>query len=272
MTSLEPVSKNVEVELLEAGQIGVPTHHVDNVTDLVHMLLQLVEPLEEQLLEVAIEFGILPLQQLHVLSSEFEGGRLEIPTSWGDAEDKPEVDVHDVALIVDKDIAVVAILNLQDVRKDAVGCQRLCELPLGLVHLESINALVEVIQRNKGLSVLLLQLVQGDPVGDELQDTRTLTCHDYLVRAQIESEACVGEDVPDLGNYLHANDLLSQIVPSLHYHVSEFVAGKLAPWRRHLEPLYLVVPQLLPRSKLLDSGHLFDPLIVELTILYFRMQ
>ena len=163
---LEPVPEHGHVELLEAGQIAVPAHHVDDRADLVHVLPQLVEPLEEQPFEVVEQLGALALEQLDVLARELEGGGLEVPVPGRRGEDEPEVDVDDVPLVVDQEVAVVPVLDLEDVGQDAVGGEGLGEPLLRVVYLLLVGVEVEVEQRGEVLGVLLLELVDGDAVGD----------------------------------------------------------------------------------------------------------
>ena len=57
-----------------------------------------------------------PSENFDVVSFEFERGFFEFDTlAWGDAEDEAEVDVHDVAFGVDKDVAVVSVFDLKNI-------------------------------------------------------------------------------------------------------------------------------------------------------------
>ena len=58
------------------------------------------------------------------LVRQLEGGALEAHVAArGDLQDEPEVDVHQVALPVDEDVAVVAVLGLQQVAGHGVPAQ-----------------------------------------------------------------------------------------------------------------------------------------------------
>jgi hypothetical protein len=49
---------------------------------------------------------------LEELAGELEGGRLEVDPAWGVGEHEAEVDVDDVALLVQQDVPVVPVLHL----------------------------------------------------------------------------------------------------------------------------------------------------------------
>lgn len=133
--SFKPVAEHVHVELLETGEVTVTTHHVHDSADLIHVFPQLIEPLEEQPLKVIKQLRPLSFQQLYILPCEFERGGLEVPVPRRTGKDEPEVNVHNVTLVIDEEVPVVAILDLEDVGEDAVPSQRLNEPLLRSVHL-----------------------------------------------------------------------------------------------------------------------------------------
>ena len=63
---------------------------------------------------------------------EFELGLLELHVAARrNVEDEAEIDVDEVAEVVDEDVAVVPVLDLEQVGNDRVRRHRLDEVPLG---------------------------------------------------------------------------------------------------------------------------------------------
>ena len=89
---------------------------------------------EEGFLEVAHkllpQLRVHAVEEGHVLVCEFEGRRLEGEVARAHAEDKAKVDVDYVAVRVEQDVTVVAVLELQHILHHAVPRQALREIPL----------------------------------------------------------------------------------------------------------------------------------------------
>lgn len=69
------------------------------------------------------------VEELSHLVAQLEGGGLEAEVGpRADLQDEPEVDVHQAALRVDQDVAVVAVLGLQEETGNGVPAGR-CEQP-----------------------------------------------------------------------------------------------------------------------------------------------
>lgn len=81
----------------------------------------------KQLRSSALGVGVQHFQQL---ASQLERGRFKVDPSRGVAEHEAEVDVDDVALLIQHDVAVVPVLDLQEVADQAVTCHALCEVSL----------------------------------------------------------------------------------------------------------------------------------------------
>ena len=71
------------------------------------------------------------MSYLHKLWRELEGTGLEPQILGRGREYEPVVDVDEVALAVEQDVAVVPVLDLHQVGHDAVGGAALHELALG---------------------------------------------------------------------------------------------------------------------------------------------
>ena len=87
--------------------------------------LEVVEHLGGAALRVAVH----DLQQL---ARELEGGRLEADATGAIGQHKAKVDMNDVAAVVQEDVAVMAVLDLQQVAHQAVGGHALCKIALRL--------------------------------------------------------------------------------------------------------------------------------------------
>ena len=83
----------------------------------------------KELRSFALRVGVHDLQQL---TSQLEGRSFEVHTTRGVAEHEAEVDVDDVASLVEHDVAVMPVLDLQEEANQAVPCHALYKVSLGL--------------------------------------------------------------------------------------------------------------------------------------------
>mmetsp|Transcript_1418 Transcript_1418/g.4234 ORF Transcript_1418/g.4234 Transcript_1418/m.4234 type:complete len:273 (-) Transcript_1418:380-1198(-) len=165
---------------LEAGEAAV-LHHLHQQQQPVRMLACRQKPPDAQHLEVveqlggaAVGVGVHDLQQL---PGELEWSRLEVDAPRGVAQHKPEVDVHQVARLVHQDVAVVPVLDLQQVGDQAVGGHALHERPLRHCPLWSARgskAGKVVVAEGAAGGALGLDGVDAGGVGDKLDEGRAV--------------------------------------------------------------------------------------------------
>ena len=84
------------------------------------MLSEGHETFEHQLLELVKRFRPIPTQHLNVFLSQFKGSRFEIKVAWRVAEHESEVYVDHVALGVQQNVAVVSVLDLENVAQETI--------------------------------------------------------------------------------------------------------------------------------------------------------
>jgi hypothetical protein len=58
--------------------------------------------------------------------------------AWRNVENEPEVDVYNVPFVVHQNVSVVAILNLEDVGDDGIGCHTLYKIAAGGLEGETV--------------------------------------------------------------------------------------------------------------------------------------
>jgi len=87
--------------------------------------------------EELVSFSLcISAQYIDELLGQLEIGRLEAHVFAGrPVEDESEVDVDEMALLIDHDIAIMSVLDLQDVADDAVGSETLGEIESCLLEL-----------------------------------------------------------------------------------------------------------------------------------------
>jgi hypothetical protein len=91
--------------------VGTFDHHFDELGEARVVLAQLEEALDEEGLVVAIALGVEAADELDVFAGELERRRLELPPARRYAQQEAVVDVDDVALHVQQDVAIVSILR-----------------------------------------------------------------------------------------------------------------------------------------------------------------
>ena len=97
----------------EAGELGARPHDVHQGHELVGVLAGRHQPLQDEDLEVLEHVALLAAHDLDKLGGHLEGGALEAQVLGGAAQDEAVVDVDEVALAVQQDVAVVAVLHLR---------------------------------------------------------------------------------------------------------------------------------------------------------------
>lgn len=79
-----------------------------------------LEPFLEQPFELLERLAVDPAEHLDVLERELEGCGLEADVARRIRQHKAEVDVDEVAVAVNQDVAVMSILDLEQVGDDGV--------------------------------------------------------------------------------------------------------------------------------------------------------
>lgn len=81
--------------------------------DPIAMFARCFKALTEQHPELLEYFAIDTSQHFDILCWKFKRCGLESDVSWGVAEDEAKVDVDEVAVSVDQDVAIVSVLDLK---------------------------------------------------------------------------------------------------------------------------------------------------------------
>ena len=152
--------------------------------------------------------------------------------------------MDDVALHIEQDIAIVAILEFQHVGEDGGTDQRFYEALLGLLHVVLKDILEEL--GDADALGLLLHLVHRNRVRYELQNTGVFAKHDYLVGLDEGLHAGLANDIPHFVDELHADDLLPEVIPALYHYIPEPEALEPAEIGFHAVLELLQLPGLAP--------------------------
>ena len=94
------------------------------------MLAGGVKALTEELAKLKVGRAVEAAEDLDVLERELEGRGLEADVAGRVGEHEAEVDVDEVPVAVEEDVAVVPVLDLQQVRHERVARERLGEVAL----------------------------------------------------------------------------------------------------------------------------------------------
>ena len=147
---------------------------------------------------------------------QLERRPLEADPAGGDVEAEAEIDVQDVACIVDHDVAVVPVLELQQVGDDAVGGHALDEVVPSLLETDRVFApilrcevVVETVDRFSA------EHIAGNGVGQHVDDTATGGGGRHAVRVDVDVQADVVEYAPESGDHLQGEDVLAAVVTDL---------------------------------------------------------
>eukprot|EP00304_Pavlova_gyrans_P009438 CAMPEP_0206048210 /NCGR_PEP_ID=MMETSP1466-20131121/23461_1 /ASSEMBLY_ACC=CAM_ASM_001126 /TAXON_ID=44452 /ORGANISM="Pavlova gyrans, Strain CCMP608" /LENGTH=321 /DNA_ID=CAMNT_0053423253 /DNA_START=299 /DNA_END=1262 /DNA_ORIENTATION=+ len=207
----------------EAGK--EPAHasarHLDELHDLGVLLASRQVALHEEVFESPEAGALHATHELHVFVGEFEGRRLKAHVAAravGDQEAK--VDVHDVALHVQEDVAVVPVLDLQQVGDDRPRRAALREEREGALEgpamLRAVHGFKDLEQRAPALA--LLHRVHGDGVGHHLHQPAVGRRGHDAAGVQLQRQARLVEAGLDHADELHRKLLLAQVVVRLDDH------------------------------------------------------
>lgn len=165
---------------------------------------------------------VVPTHDVNELLGQFEIGALKAHVfARGPIEDEPEIDVDDVAPIIDHDVAIVSVLDLKDVANHRIGREGFyevepCKLEFIAVLVPELFEEILVQIDLKGLA----QLISRVGVRYTLNDTPeglviSSTVADALIRGNKEVEVALFEDLLEKCDNLESDDVLSKIIVHL---------------------------------------------------------
>ena len=167
---------------------------------------QLLEPLERLRARR-------PAHHSDHFARQLERGPLELDSAGGNVEAEAEVDVQDVARVVDHDVAVMPVLELQQVGDDAVGGHALDEVVPSLLEPDRVLAavlrgkvIVETVDR------LPANHVAGNGVGQHVDDAAAGGGRCHAVGVDVDVQTDVVENAAEGGDHLQGEDILAAVV------------------------------------------------------------
>lgn len=111
------------------------------------------------MLEIFKHVRFEPSHDLQVLRGEFKRGGFEVEVPRRLVENEAEIDVDDVAIFGNQNVAVVAILDVQEILQEGVPGQGLGEILLGLS--EVLKLRFENVQQRGVFGKLLFEGIDG---------------------------------------------------------------------------------------------------------------
>ena len=94
------------------------------------MLSRRLKPFLEQLLKLPKRRRLDPSQHFNILQREFERGSLEPNISRRVGKHETKIDMDEMSVAVEEDVAVVPVFDLEEVGDERVSCERLCKVAL----------------------------------------------------------------------------------------------------------------------------------------------
>mmetsp|Transcript_28768 Transcript_28768/g.81141 ORF Transcript_28768/g.81141 Transcript_28768/m.81141 type:complete len:471 (+) Transcript_28768:128-1540(+) len=189
----------------------------------------LQESFDEETLEFLVAIGILASHDFDVLVGEFERCAFHAEfVSRCHSHGETEIDEDQMSLRVDHDVAVVAVLQAEEVGDQRVGGQTPHEVLLGLLEGLAVGTIVgfhKVLAHAAyfWIPVGLFESVDGGGIDQYLNEAGAAGRAQDAVRLQPERELGLGEDGFVVVDHLHDEDLLSQIVVGFGHETDDFV-------------------------------------------------
>src|ERR1700722_11767491 len=147
--------------------------------------------------------SLVPAHHSDHFRRELEWGALKLDATWRDIETESEVDVQDVALVVDHDIAIMPVLELQQIAHNAVCCHRFDKFRPRL--LEAHRVLTSVFRNKvivKSVHGLSAQEVSGYRIRQDVDYTAAWRGGCDAVRVDVDVETSGVEDASEYGDHL----------------------------------------------------------------------
>ena len=111
------------------GHVCVP---LPKLTDNpITMLPRRLKPFFEQLLKLPKRSGLDPSKHFNILQREFERGSLESDISRRVGQHETKIDMDEVSVAVEEDVAVVSVFDLEEVGDEGVACEGFGKVALG---------------------------------------------------------------------------------------------------------------------------------------------
>jgi hypothetical protein len=137
---------------LQTGQTRARQHNLDQGHDALLMFAHLEEALDKYGLEVAEGGTLRPAHQINVLARQFERRRFEVESTGRVPQHEAVVDVDQMSLLVEHDVAVVTVFDLQQVAHDGIARQAVHELFHCLAVARTVRRSVALIGRQSRAS------------------------------------------------------------------------------------------------------------------------
>lgn len=135
------------VVVLKTGQVVLVADYLYVFYQVLGILPDVFETQNEQLLELFEHVAVDAIHQIDVLLGKLERCLLELDVAGALAQDKAEVNVHDMAGRVDEQVAVVPVLDLEDVADQTVPSQTIEEVGASEILVLPEYLLVDLSQR-----------------------------------------------------------------------------------------------------------------------------
>mmetsp|Transcript_8100 Transcript_8100/g.30425 ORF Transcript_8100/g.30425 Transcript_8100/m.30425 type:complete len:296 (-) Transcript_8100:718-1605(-) len=194
-------------------------HHLRQEGNPVTSAAQGHESPHEEIAEGLEVYAVWPTQQLHVLVGELEGRCFKTDVAAGRVpKHEPKINMNEVALVVQKDIAVVPILDLQHVAGNGVASKAPHKIsPSVFERRASLRSEVEAeeVHERRIRRKVAPKAVQADGIADRLDDPAACARCNNVVRPEPDGNLCLLPDLPDGMQQLRCELLLPEIVVRL---------------------------------------------------------
>jgi len=148
------ISRRIQKFLLETLPIKIDEtlhalafgHHHDQLQDLLLVLSQILHTEEEQQLKMPKNVRLRPLHQLHIISSQLEGRSLKVHISGWGREHEAKIYMYDMSINIDKDVVIVAILDIEVILDQRVSSKRLDEICQAGLPIQPEDLTIDVLQ------------------------------------------------------------------------------------------------------------------------------
>lgn len=178
------------------------------------MFARFQKPADHQCTEVLVVVAALAVHYIQVLLSQLEWRSLKIPISRRVRQHIPKIDVYEMPLRIQQQVPVVPIPHLQDITQETVCRVRFDEI---LFSFKRVIGEHRVKHLSDGIGVVpFLKHVNGASVWQKLHNTRITSCNKYFIRSQPERQIRRVENAFELSHELGRQQLLSEVVTTLH--------------------------------------------------------
>jgi hypothetical protein len=111
----------LDIKILEAGQVRLLLHDYEQVLQVVDVLLEFKHASDEECAKVPEEVGVLAPHELDILLCELEWSSFKVYVAGRASKHKSKINVNDTSHIIDEYVTIMPILDVHEIGEEGIA-------------------------------------------------------------------------------------------------------------------------------------------------------